>query len=103
MQLPDFDELLKLAESQPEALEALRQQHIQALLDESSPKLRRRLQGLQFQIDGLRRSQQHPLGACIKISNLMNESVHSLLLQINDLADDAPRLNAVVLPFKPRT
>lgn len=103
MQLPDFDELLELAENEPEALEALRQQHIQALLDESCPRIRRRLQGLQFQIDGVRRSQRHPLGACIKISSLMNQSMQSLISQLNDATAEYPeRKNAVVLPFRPR-
>ena len=107
--LPDFDQLRLLAEQDPAKLEQLRQAHIEAILNRASPETRRRLQGLQFQIDGLRQTQKHPLGACIKISCLMNDTLRKLLAQFGDDAGNTPVLTAEIkrtqnnlIAFSPR-
>ena len=77
---PNFEELKHLAETSPEKLEALRQKHIEAIINRAPDAYKRRLRGLQFQIDCQRRLHSTPLGSCIAISRMMHES----LLRLNE-------------------
>ncbi len=67
----DFDEWAKLAKENPDAFENKRQQMIQDVIDTSSPKIRRRMQGLQWQIDQIRATSTNPMASCLKISQMM--------------------------------
>jgi len=84
-ELPDFDTLKQLAEQNPKALEDLRQQFINDLINNASPDLQRRLRGLQFQIDAQRRIHKNPLAACIKLSEMMYDSFSELRYALNDV------------------
>ncbi|GGY35000.1 hypothetical protein GCM10011297_05090 [Bacterioplanes sanyensis] len=77
-ELPDPEELHRLAEQQPEALEALRQQMVQQLIDHSPQRLKHRLQGLQFRIDMERQRCKTPMAACLKLSGMMHDSLGDL-------------------------
>ena len=77
-ELPDPDELHRLAEQQPEALEALRQHMVQQLIDQSPQRLKHRLQGLQFRIDMERQRCKTPMAACLKLSGMMHDSLGDL-------------------------
>ena len=88
--LPDFDTLKTLAEEDIDAFEALRERHIQALIDSAPVEHRRRLIGLQFQIDSIRRLSKNPTQACIKISQMMHDSfleLQSVLLDYETSAE----------------
>ncbi len=111
MQLPDFDTLKNLASEDPAAFEALRLQHIEALLASAPAPMQNRLRGLQFQIDANRQLSKSPLGSCIRISRMMHESFASLreaLAGFTHNPDALPALNsetfareaATVLPFR---
>ena len=65
----DFDELARLAKENPDAFEDKRKQLIQEVIDKSSPEIRRRMQGLQWQIDQIRSTADNPMASCLKISN----------------------------------
>ncbi len=67
----DFDEWANLAKEDPDAFENKRQQMIQDVLDKSSPKIRRRMEGLQWQIDQVRATSTNPMASCLKISQMM--------------------------------
>lgn len=67
----DFDEWAKLAKEDPDAFENKRQQMIQDVIDKSSPKIRRRMEGLQWQIDQIRATSTNPMASCLKISQMM--------------------------------
>jgi uncharacterized protein DUF3135 len=67
----DFDEWAKLAKADPDAFEYKRQQMIQGVIDKSSPKIKRRMQGLQWQIDQVRATSANPMASCLKISQMM--------------------------------
>lgn len=106
-QLPDFDTLMQMAKDDPEALEQLRQDSINELLDNAPTKMRHRLEGLQFQIDAKRKLAKTPMQACITISRMMHESFEELRLTLNSAFDeDAPALstepknNARILSFE---
>jgi len=72
---PSFDQLSKMAETHPEALEQFRQREVESLIAKAPADIQRRLRGLQFQIDCQRRVHPNPIGACIAISKMMHESV----------------------------
>lgn len=85
--LPNFDELVKLAQTDPEALEALRQQHVSRLIDNAPEAYQQRLKGLQFQIDAHRKIHAgSPLGSCMKISQMMHESFAELRGWLNQIS-----------------
>ncbi|WP_086932769.1 DUF3135 domain-containing protein [Agarilytica rhodophyticola] len=75
---PSFDELKKLAEQSPEKLEEFRERQVQALIEQAPERIRKRLQGLQFQINCQRELHKTPLASCIAISQMMHESLAKL-------------------------
>lgn len=78
-ELPDFDVLVNMARHNPTGLETLRVQLTQAVIDASDTDTkRRRLEGLQFQVDMERERAGTPLAACIKISEMMCRSLADL-------------------------
>ncbi|TNC80424.1 MAG: DUF3135 domain-containing protein [Oleiphilus sp.] len=76
--LPGFDELVSLAKHHPEQFEALRIELCEQLIARAPIHSRRRLQGLQFQINMERQKSNSGIGTCIRLSQLMNESLLKL-------------------------
>lgn len=71
----DFDEWSQLAKDDPFAFEARRVALIEEYLRQFPQSGQRRLRGLQFRIDMVRRRARTPMGACLKISSMMWESL----------------------------
>lgn len=88
--LPAPEQLRLLAEQDPEALEALRLQLVEELIGQASESTQRRLRGLQFQIDMERRRAKTPMGACIRISQMMHDSLYELNLALKGEPSIAP-------------
>ena len=88
-QLPDFDTLKRMAEQQPEALEALRVKLTKELLASVPEHRRRRLEGTQFLIDMTRRRAKNPLQCCVKLSALMWDSFYDLRATLNETPIEA--------------
>lgn len=83
---PTFDELLKLAQEDPEKLEAFRQEQVEKLIAEAPEGRQRRLRGLQFQIDAQRKiHHDSPMGSCMSISKMMHESFAELRSWLNQI------------------
>ncbi|MEC8009219.1 MAG: DUF3135 domain-containing protein [Pseudomonadota bacterium] len=82
--LPEFDELMRLAKEDPEALERLRQEAIEDLISNAPEQHQRRLRGLQFQVDMERQRAKNPMDSCIKISRLMHDSFSKLRDTLNE-------------------
>jgi hypothetical protein len=79
--LPAIDDLIALAQGEPEELEALKARLFQELVDNAKTEARkRRLHGTQFIINMHLQKAKTPLAACIKLSELMWEST----LEMND-------------------
>lgn len=82
MQLKDstatfaFDDWKDLAENNPQAFEQKRQDFIDSFISKASSRHRNRLQGLQWRIDVERKRSSNPLSACVRISNMMLDSVY---------------------------
>jgi len=81
--LPSHDELMLIARENPERLERIRHYFIEKHIQAAPERMQRRLRGLQFQIDGLRRIHKSPMGSCIEISKLMYESLGKMRDTIN--------------------
>ena len=93
----DFDEWAKLAKENPDAFENKRQQMIQEVIDKSSPKIRRRMQGLQWQIDQVRATSTNPMASCLKISQMMWDKTigeDGLVDHLQQLTDPSHRRDA---------
>lgn len=75
---PNVDELIKLAKTDPEKLERLRQQEIDSLISSAPESAQRRLRGLQFQIDCQRKLHPAGMGACMAITTMMFDSLQKL-------------------------
>ncbi len=99
--LPSFDELMKLAQKDPEQLEVLRQSWVEEIISSAPEVFQRRLRGLQFQIDMEREKASNPVSSCIRISQMMHNglaNLHEVITQktlpeepkSNDLADIIP-------------
>jgi hypothetical protein len=71
----DFDEWSRLAKVDPSAFEARRLALIEEFLRQFPQPDQQRLRGLQFRIDMVRRRARTPMGACLKISSMMWESL----------------------------
>ena len=71
----DFDDWSRLAKDDPSAFEARRLALIEEFLRQFPQPEQQRLRGLQFRIDMVRRRARTPMGACLKISSMMWESL----------------------------
>ncbi len=71
----DFDLWSRVAREQPGRFEEMRRAAIDEVIAKAPREQQRRLRGLQWRIDQERRLAKSPLGACIRISHMMWESV----------------------------
>jgi len=67
----DFDQWLKLANTDMSAFEALRRATINQVIEQAPEDQQERLRRLQWRIDQERRLCKSPMGACIRISRMM--------------------------------
>jgi hypothetical protein len=70
----DFDEWRHLANTNPEAFEAMRREVLQAAIERAPERRRQRLQALQWRVDQVRRRSSNPMAACISLSDMMWEA-----------------------------
>jgi hypothetical protein len=82
-EIPSFDTLLNIAENDPELLEKIRNQLAIRSINNAPEPLRRRLRGLQFQINSTCHLAKTPLAACIRISEMMHNSMEELRLSLS--------------------
>lgn len=81
----DFDYLSNLYKTDPKKFEEVRAQEIDKVIQSASPKIQKRLTGLQFQIDAKREiHKDSPMGSCMAISKMMHESFSTLRHHLND-------------------
>lgn len=102
----DFDELARLAKENPDAFEDKRKQMIQEVIDKSSPEIRRRMQGLQWQIDQIRSTADNPMASCLKISKMMWDSAigeDGLVTHLQRLSNPEKSINNLNRPQQSAT
>lgn len=98
MELPDFDYLKLLANEDPDKLERLRRIYCEQLINSAPDRYRGRLQGLQFQIDMIKRKSKNPLHSCMQISKLMLDNYVDMQQAIKGIDCSADS----VFPERPR-
>lgn len=100
----DFDHWAALARDDPARFERDRRVAIARVLRRTPVRRRQRLRCLQWRIDQIRCTSRTPLAACIRLSQIMWESVHGehgLAAVLRNPGQQA-RAAAVVLPFRPQ-
>jgi hypothetical protein len=103
----DFDAWAQLAKTDPPAFEARRKALIEQTIECAQPHQRERLRRLQWKVDQIRDRSSHPLGACVKISDMMWNSLagtgglRDALLRLGS-APDTPQPTARILRFDKR-
>lgn len=86
VEMPEFDELARLARENPEQFETVRAELLEQCIQCAPPRMHRRLRGLVFELNASRQTAKSPLAACLSASGRMWESFDTLRLQLNALA-----------------
>jgi hypothetical protein len=104
LELPGFDTLRYLAENDPERLELLRRTLTEQLIARSPEDSRRRLRGLQFEINARVSLAPNPIAACVAVSAMMHEALDHLQRAFFDVPEayQAPLPPAKIIPFPQR-
>lgn len=72
----DFDGWMEVYKTDPDMFEKMRQALIESTIKQAPIEMRRRLNGLQWQIDTEIKLAKNPLDGCIKIYEMMMDSVY---------------------------
>lgn len=81
----NFNAWKKLHQEDPAEFEAKRENLLNSFIESAPPRQQRRLRGIKFRIDMIRRRSTNPLQACIEISEMMWESLNELNNCFNEL------------------
>ncbi len=90
LQAVDFEQWLKIAQQDADTFESMRLAAIEEIIESAPEKNRERLRCLQWRIDQERRLSKSPMGACIRISHMMWETLvgeESLTSHLHSLAE----------------
>ena len=83
----NFNAWKKLHEDDPVQFEAKRDTLLNRFIESAPQRQQRRLRGIKFRIDMIRRRSSNPLQACVEISEMMWESFNELNDCFNDFED----------------
>ncbi len=72
----NFDEWMELFKNDPERFEKKRKDMISLTIDHAPTRMHRRLKGLQWTIDSEVQLAKNPLQGCIKVYEMMMDSVY---------------------------
>jgi len=73
----DFEYWKKLAKDNPELFERKRRDALEAVINSAPCRIQQRLRGLQWRVDMERQRAKNPLNSCLRIYNMMWESVYA--------------------------
>lgn len=97
--LPDHETLTELSKSDPKAVEKIRKEAIDAIIRSAPEPYKRRLRGLQFQIDMEVRRSKSPLDSCIRVSAMMHKTLDKMRDSMGELVKSAtPSRPEIVQP-----
>ena len=99
--LPSHDALVRLADSDPEAFEALRRQLIEDFINRAPDSARLRLRGIQYRVEAIRSASRSPLGATVKIHELMWKSFLQMNQRLQELVTQPAVLPLPVMEALP--
>ena len=92
-ELPDFETLVALAKNDPAALDRIRKEASETIINGARQDIQQRLRGLQFQIDMEIRRSKSPLDGCIRISRMMHDSLSHFRQTIQQCLGEEPVLS----------
>ena len=101
----DFDAWAELARSDPQAFEIKRKDAIEDVINSAPRRTHQQLRQLQWKLDRIRDTSATPLAACIRMQELLWESVlgeDGLLDRLQGLSMTLkqPRSNATIVEFR---
>ena len=103
----DFDHWSALASSDPEGFETQRAELLERVIARAPAHRQRRLRGLQWKLDQVRCTAKTPMAACVRMNEMMWESVlgagglrDRLGLVLHGPGDVPEPNSAAVLPFR---
>jgi hypothetical protein len=99
MELPSHEVLSRLASEDPQEFERLRRELVESFIDSAPSRLRHRLSGIQFRVDGVRRLSRSALGSTVEIYQLMWQS----FLRLNGVWQDVVHLRDATMGVCPPT
>ncbi|MBY6185747.1 DUF3135 domain-containing protein [Marinobacter hydrocarbonoclasticus] len=82
--LPDFDTLQRMAQSDPDALQRLRQTLIDETIAAADPTHRPQLEALQSHVDRTLERASNPCHGMIQVMGMMQEKLYQLSVVLND-------------------
>lgn len=102
----DFDAWAELARTDPDAFEKARNNAIEALIEDASPRSREQLRRVQWKLDCIRDTAPTPMAACLRMQTLMWESVlgdDGLLARLRQAPASRKQIRktARILDFRP--
>lgn len=101
----DFDQWAILAHTDPEAFELKRINTIEAVISDAPARCQMQLRRLQWKLDRIRETTPTPLAACVRMQEMMWDSVlgdDGLLARLRQLParDESGRDTARILDFR---
>ncbi|HHS83317.1 MAG TPA: DUF3135 domain-containing protein [Gammaproteobacteria bacterium] len=105
----NFDEWSSLADSDPAAFEAARDEAIKAFIQQIPEERQQRLTGLQWRIDNIRAMAPNPTASFLHLSDMMWESFYRQQAMLKSLLGSVDRKDALpkreqktasVVPFR---
>jgi hypothetical protein len=75
---PDVETLMEIAKKDPDALDRIKQEAVNALIESADESHQQRLRGLQWQVNMELNKSKTPMEGCIKISGMMHEKLWEL-------------------------
>ena len=108
---PDVETLMEIARKDPSALNRIKQEAVNALIESADDSYKQRLRGLQWQVNMELNKSKTPMEGCIKICGMMHEKLWKLraALQTQEEREleafqesDVEHMeqSAVILPFR---
>ncbi|MGB0494984.1 MAG: DUF3135 domain-containing protein [Kangiellaceae bacterium] len=81
----DFDEWMQLYKNDPEAFEEKRIEWLTTCVVDAPQKYQKRLNGLMFHINAIRRLEKNPMQTCLKVSSMMMDSLNDMRVFLREL------------------
>lgn len=108
---PDVETLMEIARKDPSALNRIKQEAVNALIESADDSYKQRLRGLQWQVNMELNKSKTPMEGCIKICGMMYEKLWKLRAALQTQQEreleafqesDVEHMeqSAVILPFR---
>lgn len=103
-EFPDVDTLMEIAKNDPDALDQIKKEAVNGLINSAPESQQQRLRGLQWQVDVEIKMAKNSMDRCIRVSEMMHEKLWELRAALQDQEQGHfeplyEEMNAKILPF----